>query len=216
MSERQLWHPESVRPLARKLAVFGVFLFAVSSTACSDKKKAALEAIKRDVKEEGLCTLPVDVLGGLKQQLVTKSVCMKKGNARGAACFAALVANGLADPMPSSYMGAWPDEVASASLTDVPAYERRARSELFESCLAMKEGLREGKFSCASVEAEKVVDVEKTEKGKMRVTYKREITYKRDLAPLDAACGPIVRVPEEMSANLTKGEDGWKVDAPAP
>jgi hypothetical protein len=188
----------------------------LSATACSDKKKAALEAIKRDVKEEGLCTLPVDVLGGLKQQPVTKSVCMKKGNARGAACFAALVANGLADAMPSSYMGAWPDEVAGASLSDVPAYERRARSELFESCLAMKEGLREGKFPCARVEADRVVEVEKIEKGKMRATYERAVTYQRDLAPLDAACGPIVRVPAQMTVTLTKGEDGWKVDAPAP
>lgn len=193
-----------------RYAIFVLVFAALAS--CGMSKKEVLEAIRRDVKDEGLCTLPVEVISALKQQYATKAVCAAKTSKQAAECLAALASMGVTSAMPASYMLEWPDDLAGKSLAEVPAYERKARSELFSTCVELKDRLREGKIACATVEPSKVNDIQKVDATHKRVSYSRTVTYTRDLGALDRACGKLVRVPEEASVTLVKGEAGWSVE----
>lgn len=183
-------------------------------SACGLSKQEVLEAIRRDVKEEGLCTLPIDVIGALKQQYATKAVCAAKANKRAGDCLTALVAADVTVAMPAPYMLEWPDDVAAKSLAEVPAFERKARSEHFSKCVELRDRLREAKFACANVEPTKVTDIEDVDATHKRVVYARRVSLTRDLAPLDVACGAVVRVPDDATVMLVKTDAGWRVEAP--
>jgi hypothetical protein len=206
---REIWFTSRVIPHAR--AALGAAL-AVVLAGCNSgpSKAAALETVQRDVTEDGSCTLPVDVLSHIKVQHATKGVCVpKEGAERARACIDALVAAGVTRPMPPSYMLAWPDEVSGASLTDVPAYERRARNLIYGTCVELVGGLRAGRFTCADVKASKVVKVETSDPTHAEVRYEREITLRPFLPAIDAACGAVSRPPGDATVAFVKSESGW-------
>lgn len=189
-------------------------------TACGGGpgKSEALEAIRAGVTEDGSCTLPLEVMKTIKMQYASKGMCApKEGAASATTCLEALAAAGLTTKLDATYLTAWPDEVAAASLADVPAYERRARSQLFSACWTMSESLREGRFPCAEVKADKVLRVAKKDETHSEVKYAREATFKPDLAAIEKACGAVSRPPAETSVIFTKGAAGWKLgDEAAP
>src|SRR4051794_6497081 len=92
----------------------GALLLACGS---GPSKSAAFEAIQSGIKEEGSCTLPVELLARVKMQHTTKGICVpKEGAEKARACIDALVKAGVTHRMPDEYMLAWPDEVQIASL----------------------------------------------------------------------------------------------------
>jgi hypothetical protein len=187
-------------------------LLLVLLTACSSgpSKSQAFEAIQSGVKEEGSCILPVEMLKQFKVQHSTKAVCVpKEGAPKASACLDALVTAGVTHRMPDAYMLGWPDEVASASLSDVPAYERRARNLVFGSCVELVGDLRDGRFTCADVRADKVTKVTSTDPTHAEVRYDREIKLRPTLTGIDAACGTATRPPGDSTVALEKGAAGW-------
>ena len=111
------------------------------------------------MKEEGNCTLPLDMLRSLKVQHATKAVCVpKEGADKAKACVDALVAAGVTKPMPPAYMVAWPDDVEAMSLKDLPAYERHPRSLVYSTCVELGL-LRDGRFTCADAKASEILRV---------------------------------------------------------
>ena len=90
-------------------------------------------------------------------------------------CVDALVLAGITHPKPDSYMVAWPDDVSTATLADVPAYERRARNLVFALCVELSVDLREGRFPCADVRAEKILKITTPDPAHADVRYAREI-----------------------------------------
>ena len=191
----------------------GAFLFACSS---GPSKSQAYEAIQSGIKEEGSCILPVDILSHVKMQHVTKGICVpKEGAGKGKACVDALVAAGVTHKMPESYMLGWPDEVASASLTDIPAYERRPRSQVFSICVELVGELREGRFTCADARADKVVKVAATDDTHADVRYEREVKLRASVAAIDAACGAVTRPPGDSTVAFVKGSSGWTLASAA-
>ena len=172
-------------------------------------KSKALEAIQAGVEEDASCTLPLDVLSQLKVQLSTRAMCVPKGAAKARACADELVAAGVTRAMPEPYMLAWPDEVANVSLSDVPAYERRARNLSYAMCIAMSGDMRVGRFPCADVQASKVLRVTASDPTHAEVSYEREVKTKDSLEAIEAACSGITRPPGVGLASFTKGEAGW-------
>jgi|GEM_PF-1960381 len=178
-------------------------------------KTQAFEAIQSGIKEEGSCILPVELLSRVKMQHSTKGLCVpKEGAEKARACVDALVAAGVTHRMPESYMLAWPDEVASASLTDIPAYERRSRSLVYGTCVELVGELREGRFTCADARADKVLKVTATGDTHAEVRYEREVKLRPTLTAIDAACGTVTRPPGESTVTFVKGSSGWTL-APA-
>lgn len=206
----------------RRLGCYGPHaagaLLVVLVSACSGgpSKGHALEAIQSGVKEDGSCTLPLDILSQIKVQHVTKAVCVpKEGAAKARACIDALVAAGITQAMPESYMLTWPDEVATASLSDIPAYERRARKLTYGTCVALVGDLRGGRFACADVQASKVLKVTASDATHADVRYERDIKLRPTLPAIDAACGTVSRPPGDAQVAFTKNDSGW-VLSPAP
>jgi hypothetical protein len=186
--------------------------------ACGNgpSKTQALEAISANIKEDGTCTLPVTTLAQLKIQHTTKAICApKEGADKGKSCLEALVTAGITHPMPDAYMLAWPDEVAGASLTDVPAYERRARNNVYSTCVELAGDLREGRFTCADVRAEKILRVKERDATHADVEYQREINVRPPLAALDAVCGVVTRPPAEATVPFVKTGTGWTLESVA-
>lgn len=180
-------------------------------------KSSALETIQGSVKEEGNCTLPLELLSKLKVQHSTKAVCVpKEGAEKAAACIQALVAAGVTKPMPESYMVAWPDDVASASLKDIPAYERRARNLVYSTCAELGL-LRDGRFACADAKADKVTSVTVLDDKTADVRYTRQLAMRPSLAAIEAACGTVVRPLPDVAVTFTRleGKGPWAI-APAP
>lgn len=195
-----------------------VALVVLSLAACSGPSKAeALDAIRAGVTEDGSCTLPLDVMKQLKMQYSSRGMCVpKEGASRAGACVEALAGAGFTTKLDASYMLGWPDEVAGASLRDVPAYDRRARSQLFESCYAMTDALREGRFVCAEVKADKVTRITKRDDTHVDAKYARAMTFAPSLAVIEKACGEVARPPAEGSTPLARGASGWTVGSGAP
>ncbi len=160
--------------------------------------------------ENGSCTLSLDVMKQLKMQYGTMGICVpKEGAAQGAACLEALAAAGFTSKMPESYMVGWPDDVAAASLSAVPAYERRARSLLYLGCWAMSGDLREGRFACAEAKADKVVKVTKTDDAHAEVKVARTLTFRPQLDAIEKACGAVFRPGVDETVTLTRTAAGW-------
>jgi hypothetical protein len=198
------------------VAAFAVLAVVLAGCGSGPSKSQALESIQSGVKEDGSCTLPVDILAHVKMQHSSKGICVpKEGAEKARACIDALVAAGITQRMPSAYMLAWPDEVATASLADVPAYERRARNLIYGTCVELHGDLREGRFTCADVHAEKVLKVATTDTTHADVRYEREIKVRPTLSAIDAACGAVTRPPGEATVAFAKGTTGWTLAAAA-
>lgn len=190
--------------------VLAGLLALLAACGSGPSKTQALEAIQSGVKEDDSCTLPLDVLSSIKVQHATRAVCVpKEGAARARACIDALVAAGVTRPMPASYMLAWPDEVSGASLTDIPAYERRARNLTYGTCVELVGDLRAGRFACADVQAAKVLKVTTADPTHADVRYEREIKLRPTLPAIDAACGAVTRPPGESQVAFVKSAGGW-------
>lgn len=200
------------RLLARVRFVISASALGLVACGGGPKKGEALEAIRAGITEDGSCTLPLDVMKTIKMQYGSKGMCVpREGGASATACLEALATAGLTTKLDASYMSAWPDEVSAASLTDVPAYERRARAQLFSACWTMSEGLREGRFACADVEAHEVLRVSKKDEMHAAVKYARWASFKAELAAIEKACGEVSRPPAEATVTFTKGAAGWKL-----
>jgi hypothetical protein len=199
------------------LAALGAAATTVLLPACDGPSKdAALEAIRAGVTEDGSCTLPLDVMKQLKMQYSSRGICVpKEGAARAGGCMEALAAAGLTTKLETKYMLAWPDEVAAASLTDVPAYDRRARSQLFDACYAMSDALREGRFACAEVKAEKALRIGKKGPDRFDVKYARALAYVPAIAAIDKACGEVSRPPAESRVELKRTASEWVIEGAA-
>ena len=194
----------------RLLGVPALGLLLLVACSGGPSKSQAFEIIQNGVKEEGSCVLPVEMLKQFKVQHSTKAVCVpKEGAAKAGACLDALVTAGVTHRMPDAYMLGWPDDVASASLSDIPAYERRARSLVFASCVELVGDLRDGRFTCADVRADKVAKVSSTDPTHAEVRYEREIKLRPTLAGVDAACGTATRPPGDSTVAFEKGATGW-------
>lgn len=188
-------------------------LFAAALLACGGPSKGeALESVKASVTEDGSCVLPRAIMALAKVQYASKAICVpREGAPEASACLEALAAAGLTSKKDASYMGAWPDEVAGASLAAVPAYERRARSQLYGACYALEGGLREGRFACADARAEKALRITKKDDDHADVTYARALKFKPELGAIEKACGAVTRPLVENSVALMKTPSGWAV-----
>lgn len=220
-SGHEIWFTSRVRSYTRisfvSVVSRGVALALLLSACSSGPSKAqALEVIQSAVKEDGSCTLPLDVLAQIKVQHTSKAVCVpKEAAAKGRACIDALVAAGVTKAMPESYMLAWPDEVSGASLSDIPAYERRARNLTYGTCVELVGDLRAGRFTCADVTASKILRVAATDATHADVRYERDIKLKAALPAIDAACGTVTRPPGESHVAFTKTASGWQLASAA-
>ncbi len=193
-----------------------LLLALVNGCGFGPSKGQALEAIQREIKEDANCMLPLDVFSRVKVQHTTKAVCvLKAAPAKARACFDALVAAGVTRAMPESYLLAWPDEVAGASLSDLPAYDRRARNVTYSACFELASDLRAGRFSCADVRAAKVVSVSEQGEAKADVRYEREVLMHASLAAIDGACGEVTRPLATAHAEFVKNASGWVLSAKA-
>jgi hypothetical protein len=194
--------------------VVSFFISVVTLAACSSgpPKAEALETIRKTVKEDDTCVIPVEITKALKMQYVSKAVCVPNTNAQAAArCMSALLAAGVTAPMPTGYMVEWAEEGTSDSTT---MYEHHARNIVFSTCVEMR-GLRDGRFPCADVQVDKIVRTKKVDDAHADVVYSRIVTVKSSLAGIEAACGPTTRPPEDAVASFEKGPSGWTIAAPA-
>jgi hypothetical protein len=186
--------------------------FLLAACGSGPSKAQALEAIQRDVKEDGSCTLPVDILGKLKKQYASKAVCVPlEGADKALACLSALVENGVTKPMPASYMVDWTDE---ANLPGVSPYDKKARNLVFKTCVEMNVTLRDGRFPCAEAKADHVLKVGKVDDTKFEVRYARNLVTSPNLPAIEKACGTVTPPPPEASVTLVKDTGGWTL-APA-
>jgi len=196
--------------LWRHLFVGGVLAVILLGCGKGPSKSQAFEAIQSGAKEDGSCTLPVDILSHVKMQYTTKGICVpKEGSEKARACMNALVAAGITKAMPAEYMLTWPDEVSSASLSDIPAYERRARNLVYGSCVELSGNLRDGRFPCADVQPSKVLKVTALDDTHADVIYERAIALRPMLTAVDAACGAVTRPPGESTVAFVKSDTGW-------
>lgn len=176
-----------------------------------------MEAIQSGVREEGSCTLPLEMLTSFKMQHATKGICVpKEGAEKVKACVDMLVAANVTQRMPDAYMVAWPDDVAGASFKDVPAYDRRARNLVYSTCVALTGDLREGRFACAEAKAEKVLRITTLDPTHADVLYARTLVLRPTLAAIDAACGAVSRPPADATVSLVKGTAGWTLPSTTP
>jgi hypothetical protein len=187
-----------------------VLVLVLAGCGGGPSKSQALESLQSGVKEDGSCTLPAEVLTTLKMQHATRALCVpREGAERARACIDALVAAGLTRRMPDAYMLGWPDDEATASLKDIPAYERRARNLVYLGCVELSDGLREGRFACADVRATKVLKVTSTDATHADVLYERELSLQPAMAAIEAACGAVSRPAGEATVTFEKGASGW-------
>lgn len=193
------------------LALVGMPLAACTS---DPSKSDALRVIQRDVKARGLCTINTEILASFKTQYRTKATCipLTGGSPRASACLDALVTAGMTQDMPASYMADWPDEVATAGLDLIPAYDRKARSLIFKRCVAASDALRVGSLECARAEFTKISKISKENETRAKVRVQRDLALRPDLDALEKACGPLVRPSEFDTFTLVKGAGGWSVD----
>jgi hypothetical protein len=189
-------------------------LVVVVLLGCSNlpSKRQALEIVTRDVREEATCTLDANTLSRLKMQYTSKAACVpKQGAADLEACVQALVAAGATKTKPPEYMRQWPDEVATASLSDVPAFERRARELVFATCVELYPGLREGRFSCGKAHAKEVLEVKADGENRANVRYARTIELSPEFGAIERACAGVTKPLVENTVTIERSESAWSV-----
>ena len=177
-------------------------------------KREALEAVGRDATVDALCTLPIDILSQLRMQHSTKGLCVAKDEPftpKVKKCLEALVAARITQMKPAAYMREWPDDVAARSLSDVPAYERKARDLVYAMCWELSDPrLRQGQFVCAKSTNDKVVDMTKIDDAHVDVKVAQRITPNDELAAIDAACGGnVTKPPADLVVRIEKTSRGW-------
>lgn len=189
-------------------------------TACGSgpSKREAMEAVGRETTTDAICTLPIDILSQLRMQHTTKGMCVAKDEPttpKVKKCLDALVEAHVTQLKPAAYMREWPDDVASRSLSDVPAYERKARDLVYATCWELADSrLRQGQFVCAKSTNDKIIDMTKIDEAHVDVKVSQKNTPSDDLAAIDAACGgTVTRPPADITIRLEKTSAGW---APAP
>ena len=194
-----------------------MLLTAFGIAACSGLSKGqALEMIQAGVKEDGSCTLPIEIISKLKVQHVTRGVCVPKDPSadKARACMQALVAANVTKPMSATYMADWPDDIAAMGFDVLPASSRQPRSLVFSSCVELTGNLRVGLFPCAAARAEKIIKVTSVDDKHADVRYEREIGLRPTVPAIDAACGTVTRPPGEALARFEKDASGWKLLPP--
>lgn len=198
--------------------LFAAAFLTTTVVACSGPSKAdALQQIQSGVKEDGSCTLPIDIVSKLKVQYATKGICIpKEDSAKAKACLEALVKVGATHLMPADYMVAWPDEVSGVSLNDTPAYERKARNQIFSMCVELTGNLRVGLFTCAEARASTILKITSDDNKTAKVQYEREIGMRPTLPTIEAACGKVTPPPTDATATFVKEASGWKLKPPDP
>lgn len=199
-------------------ALFASFVVAASVVACGGPSKSeALKTIQSSVKEDGSCTLPIDIVSKLKVQYATKGICIpKEDSAKAKACLEALVKVGATHKMPDDYMVAWPDEVSGVSLSDVAAYDRKARNQIYSMCVELTGNLRVGLFTCAEARASEILKITNDDGKTAKVQYEREIGLRPTLPTIEAACGKVTPPPKDATATFVKGASGWTIKPPDP
>lgn len=198
-------------------SVFVVTALAVAACNGGPSKSAAMDAIQSNVREDGSCTLPLDILATVKIQHVTKGLCVpKEGAAKARACVDALVAANVTRRMPDAYMVGWADDIAAKPLSELPASSRHARSLDYSICVELPPELRNGRFPCADAKADKILKVTKLDDHNADVVYSRSIAIKPTLAAIEAACGTVSRPPGEATLGFVKAGSDWVLASLAP
>ena len=195
-------------------ALVPVGLVLVAACGSGPSKSDALQAINKDAKTDALCTLPIEAISSLKNQYSTKATCIPKDlavTARVKSCMDALVAAKLSTPMSAAYMREWPDDVAAKSLSDLPAYDRKAREVLYAGCWSIDEHLRQGQFVCAKATPEKVLDQTKVDDAHYDVKYMQTLAPIDTLGEIDKACAGVTKPPSDVTVRLEKSSAGWSV-----
>jgi len=176
-----------------------------------------MDAIRSGVKEDGTCTLPLDILSTVKIQHATKGLCVPKDGASHArACVDALVAANITQRKPDTYMVGWADDVAAMRLEELPASSRHARSLDYSLCVELPAELRDGRFPCADAKADRVLKVTAQGDKNADVRYARAIDIKPTLAAIEAACGTVSRPPGESTVGFVKSGGDWVLESQAP
>ena len=158
-----------------------------------------MDAIRSGVKEDGSCTLPLDILSKVKIQHATKGLCVpKEGAGKARACVDALVAANVTQRKPDAYMVGWADDIAAMSLKDLPASSRHARTLDYSLCVELPADLRVGAREAADVR------------------YARALEMKPTLPAIEAACGTVSRPPGESKIGFVKAGGDWVLASLAP
>jgi len=76
--------------------------------------------------------------------------------------------------------------------------------------------LRDGRFGCAAVQAEKVLRVTALDDTHADVAYERKLTLRRSLTAIDTACGTVTRPPGEATVSFVKTDSTWGLASLAP
>ncbi len=195
----------------KRSLVCGCAALLVAACGTGPSKSEAFEIIKRDVKDDAACTLPLDVIQQLKMQYSSKGTCVpNEASQKTRDCIDSLVANSITQTKSQAYMVDWED---SASMSNV--YDRHARNIIFRTCVEMGE-LRDGRFPCATSKPDHVVRVKELGPDKADVYYDRELSFRPSLAAIEKACGGVTRPPQEGVVSLIKASGGkWQLAPPA-
>ena len=178
-----------------------------------------MDAIRSGVEEDGSCTLPLDILSKVKIQHATKGLCVpKEGADKARACVDALIAANVTQRKPDAYMVGWSDDIAAMSLKDLPASSRHARTLDYSLCVELPADLRDGRFPCADVKADKILKVTALDEKNADVRYARALEMKPTLPAIESACGTVSRPPGESKIGFVKAGGDWvlAILAPAP
>ena len=188
----------------------GAVCALVAACGTGPSKSEALEIIKRDVKDDALCTLPLDIVQQLKQQYSSKGTCVpNEASQKTRDCIDALVANSITQTKSQAYMVDWED---SATMSNV--YDRHARNIIFRTCVEMGE-LRSGSFACAQSKPDHVVRVKEKGPDSADVYYERELSFRPSLDAIDKACGGVTRPPKEGVVTMMKSSGKWVLAPPS-
>jgi hypothetical protein len=196
----------------RKILTLAVPLLLVALPACgtNPSKSEAFEIIKRDVRNDAACQLPLDVVQQLKMQYSTKGACVpNEASEKTRGCIDALVANSITQTKSQAYMVDWED---SASMANV--YDRHARNIIFRTCVEMGD-LRDGRFPCAQSRPDHVVRVKEIPPEKADVFYDRELSFRPSLEGIEKACAGVQRPPQEGVVSLVKTGGKWGIAPPS-
>lgn len=189
------------------------FLGVTAACSGDPSKREAMDAVGRGAQSDAFCTIPIDVLLQLRMQHATKGICAPKDEPttpKVTACMEALVAAKITELKPAAYMRQWPDDVAARSLSDVPAYERKARDLVYATCWELPDDrLRQGQFACARATNEKVLEITKRDDAHADVKVAQKIAPMEDLAAIDAACGGVSKPPSDVTVRIEKTSKGW-------
>ncbi|HEY8076834.1 MAG TPA: hypothetical protein VIF62_22060 [Labilithrix sp.] len=197
-------------PFVKRLFVCGSATLLVVACGSGPSKSDAMEIIKRDVKDDVPCTLPLDVIQQLKMQYASKGACVpNEASQKTRDCIDSLVANSITQSKSQAYMVDWED---SASMANV--YDRHGRNIIFRTCVEMGD-LRDGRFACATAKPDHVVRVKESGPDKAEVFYDRELAFRPSLAAIEKACGGVTRPPQEGVVSLIKVSGKWQLAPPA-